>query len=153
MYPDQMTTTQRQDFIALLYTAADAVASELSTRMTALGYDEIRGAHGCVFGNIDPDGMRLTELAELAGMTKQAVGESVSDLERLGYAERAPDPSDGRAKIIRLTERGRAAQRAGFEIIADIERGWAEQFGAKRVSEMRSLLIDILTTPRLAAAA
>lgn len=148
-----MDKTQRQDFIALLYTAADAVAAELSTRMSDLGYAEIRGAHGCVFGNIDPDGMRLTELAELAGMTKQAVGESVSDLERLGYAERAPDPSDGRAKIIRLTERGRAAQRAGFEIIADIERGWAEQFGAECVSEMRSLLIEVATTPRLAAAA
>ncbi len=153
METDQIDKIQRQDFIALLYTAADAVADELSTRMTALGYSEIRGAHGCVFGNIDPDGMRLTELAERAGMTKQAVGESVSDLERLGYAERAPDPSDGRAKIIHLTERGRDAQRAGFEIIADIERGWAEQFGVKRVNAMRSLLIDLLTAPRLSAAA
>ena len=76
-------------------------------------------------------------------MTKQAVGEAVSDLERLGYAERVADPSDGRAKIIRLTERGRAAQRTGFQIIADIEREWAERFGAERVRQMRSLLIDL----------
>jgi DNA-binding MarR family transcriptional regulator len=106
----------------------------------------VRQAHGCVFGNIAPDGMRLTELAELAGMTKQAVGEAVTDLERLGYAERVADASDGRAKIIRLTERGRAAQQTAFQIIASIEREWAERFGAQRVSELRSLLLD-LTAP------
>ncbi len=82
--------------------------------MEQAGYGDVRQAHGCVFGNIAEDGMRLTELSELAGMTKQGVGEAVSDLERLGYAERVADPSDGRAKIIRLTERGRAAQRAAL---------------------------------------
>jgi DNA-binding MarR family transcriptional regulator len=76
-------------------------------------------------------------------MTKQAVGEAVSDLERLGYAERVADPSDGRAKIIRLTDEGGAAQRAGFAIIADLEAEWVERFGAERVEQMRSLLIDI----------
>jgi DNA-binding MarR family transcriptional regulator len=76
-------------------------------------------------------------------MTKQAVGEAVSDLERLGYAERVADPSDGRAKIIRLTDAGSAAQRAGFSIIAELEAKWIERFGAERVEQMRSLLIDI----------
>ncbi len=137
------TTTRRQDFVALLYTAADALVAELLARMEHAGYGDVRQAHGCVFGNIAPDGMRLTELAELAGMTKQGVGEAVSDLERLGYAERVADPSDGRAKIIRLTDRGRAAQRAAFEVISDIERTWTERFGAERVEAMRALLIDL----------
>jgi len=129
--------------VALLYTAADSLVAELTARMQEAGYGDVRGAHGCVFGNIDAEGMRLTELADLAGMTKQAVGEAVSDLEVLGYAERVSDPSDGRAKIIRLTARGRAAQRAGFEIIADIERAWVERFGEDRVERMRALLMDI----------
>jgi DNA-binding MarR family transcriptional regulator len=137
------TTTQRQDFVALLYTAADGLVAELTARLAEAGYGDIRQTHGCVFGNIVPDGMRLTELAELAGMTKQGVGEAVSDLERLGYAERVADPSDGRAKIIRLTGRGRAAQRAGFETIADIESEWVQRFGAERVAEARALLIDL----------
>jgi DNA-binding MarR family transcriptional regulator len=147
MSPDQLQPNRREDFVALLFAAADALVSELSARMQRAGYGDVRGAHGCVFGNIGADGMRLTELAELAGMTKQAVGEAVSDLERLGYAERVADPRDGRAKIIRLTEHGHAAQRAGFQIIAEIEQEWAERFGAERVDEMRSLLID-LTAPR-----
>jgi DNA-binding MarR family transcriptional regulator len=131
--------------VALLYTAADALVAELGARMEEAGYGDVRGAHGCVFGNIDADGMRLTDLAERAGMTKQAVGEAVSDLQRLGYAERVGDPSDGRAKIIRLTDRGRAAQRVGFQTIAGIEHEWARRFGAERVEQMRSLLIDITT--------
>ena len=61
----------------------------------------MRPGHGCVFGTIEPDGSRLTDLAERARMTKQTVGEVTTDLERLGYVERVPDPRDGRAKIIR----------------------------------------------------
>jgi DNA-binding MarR family transcriptional regulator len=135
----------REDFVALLFTAADALTGELSARLERAGHGDVRGSHGCVFGNLRADGMRLTELAELAGMTKQAVGEAVSDLERLDYAERIADPSDGRAKIIRLTERGRAAQQIGFQIIADIEQEWIERFGSDRVEGMRSLLLDLLT--------
>jgi DNA-binding MarR family transcriptional regulator len=142
-----MQRPDRVDFLALLYTAADALVGDLAARMEEAGYGDVRGAHGCVFGNIEPAGMRLTELAERAGMTKQAVGEAVSDLERLGYAERVADPSDGRAKIIRLTDQGGAAQRAGYAIIADLEAEWVERFGAERVEQMRSLLIDV-TAPR-----
>jgi DNA-binding MarR family transcriptional regulator len=149
-----MQRPDREDFVALLYTAADALVGELTARMQAAGYGDVRGAHGCVFGNIEPDGMRLTELAERAGMTKQAVGEAVSDLEGLGYAERVADPSDGRAKIIRLSDQGSAAQRAGFAIIAELEADWVERFGAERVEQMRSLLIDIARVkPPLAKAA
>jgi DNA-binding MarR family transcriptional regulator len=93
-----------------------------------------------VFGNIDPEGTRLTELAARARMTKQSVGEVTSDLEQRGYVERVPDPSDGRAKIIRLTERGRAAQALGVGLIDEIEQEWAERFGAERVTALREAL-------------
>jgi DNA-binding MarR family transcriptional regulator len=140
-----MQRPDRTDLLALLFTAADGLVEELTGRMLAAGYGDVRGAHGCVFGNIDSDGMRLTELADRAGMTKQAVGEAVSDLDALGYAERLPDPSDGRAKIIHLTPRGSEAQAAGFEIIAEIEREWAERFGYERVEQMRGLLLDLVS--------
>jgi DNA-binding MarR family transcriptional regulator len=143
-----MQRPNRTDLLALLYAAADGFVSDLTARMEEAGYGDVRGAHGCVFGNIETAGMRLTELAERAGMTKQAVGEAVSDLERLGYAERVADPRDGRAKIIRLTERGSAAQRAGFAIIAQLEAEWAERFGVERVEQMRSLLIDLTMAGR-----
>lgn len=147
MYSDQMRGARREDFVALLFAAANALVGELRERMAAAGYGDVREAHGCVFGNLAPEGMRLTELAERAGITKQAVGEAVSDLERLGYAERIADPLDGRAKIIRLTERGATAQQQGFEIIAAIEARWAEQFGADDVERMRAILLELTGSP------
>ncbi len=44
----------------------------------------MRPSHGCVFGNMRPHGVRLTDLAERARITKQSVGEIVADLEELG---------------------------------------------------------------------
>ena len=137
--------------IGLLNRARDFVRDELNRELAEAGYQEIRDSHGCVFGNIAPDGSRLTELAERSGLTKQAVGEAVTDLEQLGYVERSPDPSDGRAKIIRLTPRGAETQAAGFEIMAGIEVGWAERYGAGRVAAMRELLEEIVAEELAAA--
>src|SRR5438034_9226204 len=104
----------------LLETAMEAVLTEFRRDLAASGYADIRPTHGCVFRFVRDDGMRLTELASLAGMTKQSVGELVDDLVELGYVERIPDPADRRAKLICLTERGVEAQRTGFGLIADL---------------------------------
>ena len=129
--------------IRLLDVAFDEFSDEFARRVDAAGYTDLRPGHGCVFGTIDPEGSRLTDLAERAGMTKQTVGEVTSDLEKLGYVERVPDPSDGRAKIIRLTQRGHAAHAIGRGLIEDIERDWGERFGAERVAALRELLEEI----------
>jgi hypothetical protein len=110
----------RLPMIRLLGVAFDEFSEELSTRVAASGHGDIRPGHGCVFGNIDPDGSRLTDMAERARMTKQSVGEVATDLERRGDLERLPDAAGGRVKIIRLTDRGREAQRVGRGLIDEI---------------------------------
>jgi DNA-binding MarR family transcriptional regulator len=140
----------RQPMIRLLGNGFDAFSEEMARRLVGTPYNDIRITHGCVFGNIDPDGTRLTELAERANMTKQSVGEVATELEKRGYLERVPDPGDGRAKIIRLTPRGREAQALGFEIIDDIEREWGERFGVERVAALREAL-EAVTAERLGA--
>jgi DNA-binding MarR family transcriptional regulator len=135
--------TSRTPMIRLLDVAFDEFSDELTRRVDAAGYTDLRPGHGCVFGTIDPEGSRLTDLAERAGMTKQTVGEVTSDLEKLGYLERVPDPSDGRAKIIRLTQRGHEAHSIGRGLIEDIERDWGERFGTERVAALRELLEEI----------
>jgi DNA-binding MarR family transcriptional regulator len=135
--------TQRDDWIPLpplLENAKEAGYEELHRRLAERGFPDIRHAHGCVFRWVDPGGARLTELAELAGHSKQAVGEFVCDLESRGYVERVPDPLDGRAKIIRLTERGIEAKTVAREIFAEIESEWAERIGAERVEALREAL-------------
>ena len=145
------TETQfRHPLIRLLDVGLGAFSEELTRRVAETRFSDIRITHGCVFGNIDPEGTRLTDLAERAFMTKQSVGEVVSDLEQRGYVERVPDPSDGRAKIIRLTDRGQDAMAAGREIIDEIEQKWAERYGADRVAALRDAL-EAITAERLGA--
>jgi DNA-binding MarR family transcriptional regulator len=127
--------------IRLLGVAFDHFASEHTQRVAAAGYPDIRPGHGCVFGGIDPEnGSRLTDLADKAMMTKQTVGEVVSDLERRGYVERVPDPEDGRAKIIRLTTKGRDVYVIGWQLNKELEEQWAERFGEDRVAALREAL-------------
>ena len=108
-------------------------------------YSDVRPTHGCVFRFLRDDGMRLTRLAELAGITKQSAGEIVDDLAKRGYVERTADPADKRAKLICLTDRGREAQATGFALFAEIERKWIERYGAERWQAMRELLEEIVS--------
>jgi DNA-binding MarR family transcriptional regulator len=128
---------------ALIDDAARFGFDEFRTRLNATGHSTIRPGHGCVFRFIDEGGSRLTDLADRSGLTKQAVGEVVADLERLGYVERAPDPADGRAKVIKLTALGADAQNVAREIFAELEREWEERYGAEKVALLRELVEEI----------
>ena len=108
--------------------------------MAERGYPELRDAHGCVFRFIEADGLRLTDLAERSGFTKQAVGEVVADLERLGYVERVPDAGDRRAKIIRLTERGRDSRELALQVFDELESEWSAELGEENVAGTRATL-------------
>jgi DNA-binding MarR family transcriptional regulator len=146
----EISTTTRVPMIGLLSTAMDKFSEELYERVQAAGLKDIRPGHGCVFSNVQPEGSRLTELAERACMTKQTVGEVASDLEGLGYVERVPDPADGRAKIIRLTQRGREAQLIGRDLVNGLERDWGERYGEENVAALRQAL-EVISAERFGA--
>jgi DNA-binding MarR family transcriptional regulator len=128
---------------ALMDLAVEAMYLDFRKLLEAAGITDVRPTHGCVFRFVHGDGMRLTELASLAGLTKQSVGEIVDDLSGLGYLERYPDPTDRRAKLIRLTDKGLEAQRIGFSLFAELEKDWAEAFGADRIGALRTLLEEV----------
>jgi DNA-binding MarR family transcriptional regulator len=135
--------------IALLTDVQRQMQDELHARLRTGGWSEIRPSHGCVFGGMSPEGARLTDLAERARITKQSVGEIVTDLEQLGYVERIPDPADKRAKLVRLTPRGEEVQNAARETFAQIEAEWGERIGKKKVAELRSTLEELSLLPPL----
>jgi DNA-binding MarR family transcriptional regulator len=129
--------------IALLGSVKEELLEEMYRRVAAAGYPGLRPSHGCVFRYLDVDGSRLSELAEKSGMTKQAFGEHVANVEALGYVVRMPDPEDGRAKLIVPTPRGREALLLGREVFAEIEREWAAALGVARVAALRETLQEI----------
>jgi DNA-binding MarR family transcriptional regulator len=132
-----------QHLVALLGSVKDDLLEEMYRRVAAAGYPGLRPSHGCVFRYLDVEGSRLSDLAEKSGMTKQAFGEHVANVEALGYVVRVPDPEDGRAKLIVPTPHGREALLLGREIFAEIEREWAAALGVERVAALRETLREI----------
>lgn len=127
----------------LLEFAFDAIIEEFRGELEESEFSDVRLAHGCVFRYTKERGLRLTEIAERGNMTKQSAGEVVDDLVARGYVERIPDPDDRRAKLVRLTERGEAAQAHGFHLLAEIEKRWGERYGAERIAGLRAMLEEI----------
>jgi DNA-binding MarR family transcriptional regulator len=132
--------------------AKDAFFDDFRAELEQTEFADIRPTHGCVFRFVKGGGLRLTVLAEMAGMTKQSVGEIVDDLEARGYVKRIPDPDDKRAKIICLTERGERAQATGLALFAKVEKQWAKRYGAERIAQVRELLEEVAANEAPAAA-
>jgi DNA-binding MarR family transcriptional regulator len=127
----------------LLDLASEGLFAEFRAELEQSEFGDIRPTHGCVFRFVQGQGLRLTEIAERAKLTKQSVGEIVDDLVDRGYAQRIPDPDDRRAKLICLTERGETAQAHGRKLFAKVEQRWAERYGAERIAALRELLEEI----------
>jgi DNA-binding MarR family transcriptional regulator len=111
--------------------------------LPAHGFNDLRAAHSAVFRHIDPAGSRVTTLAENAGMTKQSMAYLVDALVQSGYLGIAPDPADGRAKIVRLTARGKRAMSTLVALSAQFELELARRLGAARMKQLRGLLEDV----------
>ena len=110
--------------------------AELSGPAAEHGYADLRPPHLHIFGNVGVDGVRLTELAARAQLSLATTSELVSELERLGYLERRPDPDDRRAKLIFPTGRGRQALDAAGDRVTEIEHHWRTLAGADRFDVM-----------------
>jgi DNA-binding MarR family transcriptional regulator len=120
-----------------------AATERLHQRFAERGHPEIRPPHGSVMQFLDDDGTRVSVLAEQAQMTKQSMAELVVYLERLGYVERTPDPSDRRAKLVRATPRGRELYAIARDFVAEIEAEWTRRLGKAKMRRLRELLEEL----------
>ena len=110
--------------VTLMRRIGQLMVEEITVRMEATGYPDSPTTFHPFFENVDPEGTRITVLARRAGQTHQAMGEVVATLERRGYAERVPDPSDGRATLIRLTRAGQELLDHAIAVIEEIDAEW-----------------------------
>jgi DNA-binding MarR family transcriptional regulator len=120
-----------------------AVRAELTEVLRARGYDDITSAHIYVFQTPGPDGVRPTELAQRALVSKQAMNHLLTGLEQRGYLERVAADGDGRARLLRLTKRGRRLTTLIQQTSTKIERRWAEALGPDRMRQLVDAL-DVL---------
>lgn len=127
---------------ALLRFAHQSILRRVMDELAAAGSDDLQPAHFAPLLPLwdSPEGLRATELADRARITKQSMGELVEQLSTRGYVERVPDPEDGRARLIRMTARGRKACRLARKAVREVEADWSRRVGAARIEEMRKTL-------------
>jgi DNA-binding MarR family transcriptional regulator len=124
----------------LLFIPYRALEQRVFRALAEAGFDDFTPAQARVLQRIGRDGTRLTELAEAAQVTKQTVGALVDQLERAGYVRRTPDPSDARARLVRIAERGAAAQPVADAVVAEVEAEWRAHLGERRWHQLREAL-------------
>jgi DNA-binding MarR family transcriptional regulator len=112
-------------------------------RSHALGHTGLRPAHGRLMVFLGWEGSRVSDIARALDVSKNAIGQLVSELEDLGYVERAPDPRDGRAKIVRYTPHGVDLMADAAAIGERLDARLEEIIGAARLAQFRSALADI----------
>ena len=125
---------------ALLRVPSQAIHRRLIADLNRAGFADLRLPHIAVLQYPSPEGCRPRELAERAGMSKQAMNQLLQSLEQLGYLRRSADAEDGRARIVEFTKRGRAAWNQIHEILAEIETEWRATLGARRFGQLKKLL-------------
>lgn len=106
------------------------------------GHTKIRPSHSALFSNLGFGAVRLTELAERATITQQAMGKLVKEMERVGYVKRHVDETDKRAKIIQLTKLGEKLVNDSMEIVDEITYEYIEAMGAKNFEVLKLSLCE-----------
>lgn len=115
------------------------------------GFTDIVPAHFAVFRYPPPEGRRPSDVAIDAGMTRQAMGYLLGQLEQLDYLTREGDPADQRSKRIHLTERGYAAAQTIRQAVREIEDDLETELGPEQFAELRQLLVNLNATNTIRA--
>ncbi len=111
-------------------------------QLGARGYPDVRPSHSAVFANLGMGAVRVTELAERAQVTQQAMGKMLKELERMGYVSRGVDSGDKRAKEIRLTQRGIDLAQDSLEAVEEVRDYYAGKIGSGDLEELEGRLRD-----------
>jgi DNA-binding MarR family transcriptional regulator len=143
-----MSTTphERRMIGALLRIPFQAVVRRIHAGLAQVGFTDVNSAHFVVFQHMRPEGMRATDLAARAQITKQSMGYLIEYLEARGYVQRVEDPEDKRARLVQLTARGWALDRAARGIVHEVEQEWRQYVGADRFAILEEVLRDLVRT-------
>lgn len=127
----------------LLFVANRALEQRAHDAVVAAGITDISLAQARIAARIGPDGTRVSDLAAQARVTKQSAAFLVEQLEATGYVERVPDPTDGRARLVRLTARADPVIAAAGAEVERVLGEWEAHVGTERFRQLREILLDL----------
>ena len=136
--------TREQHIGRLFLRASRAFAALAAKKLERRGHEGLGTTHTALLPHLDLEGTRVTALAGRAGMTKQAVGQVVRDLERRGYVERRPDPADSRATLVSFTDAGLRFLRDAGDVKREIEEDYGAILGGERLRLLYSTLNELV---------
>lgn len=150
-FPAQLEAAKRASTVQLLFKAARLLNDEAIAAAAAhVDGPAVRASHTALLPHIDLDGTRTTVLAERVGISKQAVGQLVDDLVIHGMVERVPDPSDGRAKLVRFTPQGRSLLLHGLTVLDEVASHYADALGPGGLELLHGLLLRLVDAAQTA---
>jgi len=113
------------------------------TRLLAEGEPGLRPSHHRVIGHVPPEGISVTDLAERVGMTKQGIGQFVTQLTESGHLAVERSNDDRRIRVVRRTAQGDEAASRLSELLEGLEADWANRVGTRRYDEFRATLDEL----------
>ena len=130
------------NLVRLLFEFSKDFERRILSTLQARGHAQIRPSHSVLFSNLGLGAVRVTELAERAQVTQQAMGKMLKEVERLGYIERSIDQNDKRAKEIRLTKQGVELVKDSMQVVDEVRQYYAERIGAEELDHLEANLRD-----------
>jgi DNA-binding MarR family transcriptional regulator len=119
-------------------------AQDVDAALREAGFGDIRPPHANVFPFVPPNGIQVSELAQLARVRKQTMAQAVEQLERAGYVERRPDPRDRRARLVFLTRKGQAVGPVAVASGRRVEERWAQLTSPEEIEALAGALQRLL---------
>src|SRR6476620_2170667 len=104
---------------------------------------DLRMSHVRVLSAVLPAGINVTELARHAGMTKQGCGQFVTYLSGTGHVSTAPDPADGRVRLVHRTETHDRVMDRVYAALDRIEREFAAEVGPRRFATFKQVMAEL----------
>jgi DNA-binding MarR family transcriptional regulator len=108
------------------------------------GFESTTLAYASVMRHMSPKGSRITDIAKRAGVTKQAIGQIVAQMEADGVVEVVSDPDDARAKIVRIPRSQMGKYRQASEIVAQQYKDVEARLGKDGVAKLHELLTKLV---------
>lgn len=140
---DKMEFLYRSNSARMLDNVSEDFHRRLRDKLINQGFKGLKLSFSSILAHMSFAGTRLVDIAELNGMTKQAVGQIANELEALNYIARVPDPRDGRAKNLVFTKLGQRLIQASFEAVEEVEQEYAELIGKEKMTQLETLLREL----------
>ena len=142
-HPKKGNPPPPDDIAPAIGAASRAMVAAMMVKLGRNGFDDMTPAFAHLIPLLDATGARPTVLAQRAGITKQAISQLVRELETRGYLEQVPDPTDTRAKIVRLTRRGTQLRSACMRVRQELQEIALAALGKVRLMRLRDDLREV----------